>query len=151
MIRIDENASSADRRQRMTTATEMKATVQRTEHPHIVKSADIVGGMPRIEGTRFSVLQVRNWFESGMDFDYIVENFPPLTLAQIFDALSYSYDHPDELAEHRSRHTLRSVLKRADLVYVDGRLIPRFAFNESDVPPGATVYTWDTVPEDMDE
>jgi uncharacterized protein (DUF433 family) len=135
----------------MTTAVETKAPAQRTEHPHIVKSADIFGGMPRVEGTRISVLQVRNWVESGMDFDYIVENFPPLTLAQIHDALSYSYDHPDELAEHRSRHTLRSVLKRADLVYVDGRLVPRSAFKESEVPPGATVYTWETVAEGVGE
>jgi uncharacterized protein (DUF433 family) len=108
----------------MTATAKTKAPIQRTEHPHIVKSADVIGGMPRVEGTRFSELQVRNWVESGMDLDDIVESFPPLTLAQIRDALSYSYDHPDELAEHRSRHTLRSVLKRADLVYVDGRLIP---------------------------
>jgi hypothetical protein len=74
-----------------------------------------------------------------------------LTFAQIYDALSYSYDHPDELAEHRTRLTLRSVLRRADLVYVDGRLIPRAAFKAGDVPPGAKVYTWETVPEGMDE
>jgi uncharacterized protein (DUF433 family) len=135
----------------MTATVRVKAPVQPTEHPHIVKSEDIIGGMPRAEGTRFSVLQIRNMFESGMAPEYIVENFPPLTFAQIYDALSSSYDHPDELAEHRSRHTLRSVLKRADLVYVDGRLIPRAAFKESDVPPGARVYTWETVPEGMDE
>jgi uncharacterized protein (DUF433 family) len=135
----------------VTAKVKTKAPVQRTEHPHIVKSADVIGGMPRVEGTRFSVLQIRNWIESGMDLDYIVENFPPLTPAQIYDALSYSYDHPEELAEHRSRHTLRSVLQRADLVYVDGRLIPRAAFKESDVPPGAKVYTWETAPEEMDD
>jgi uncharacterized protein (DUF433 family) len=134
----------------MTAAVKPKAPVQRTEHPHILKSADIAGGMPRVEGTRFSVLQVRNMIDSGMTPDYILENFPPLTLAQIHDALSYSYDHPDELAEHRSRHTLRSVLQRNDLVYVDGRLVPRLAVKEGDLPPGAKVYTWETLPEGME-
>jgi uncharacterized protein (DUF433 family) len=134
----------------MTTAVKTKAPVQRTEHPHIVKSADVIGGMPRVEGTRFSVLQVLWWTQSGLTPEYVVENFPPLTLAQFHDALSYAYDHPDEMAEHASRHTLRSVLQRADLVYVDGRLIPRFAFNESDVPRGAEVYTWETLPEGKD-
>lgn len=134
----------------MMATTTTQVTVQRTEHPYIVKSANVLGGMPRVDGTRLSVLTVRNMIDSGKSPDYIVEHFPPLTLAHIHDALSYSYDHPDELAEHRERQTLRSVLKRADLVYVDGRLVPRAAFNERDVPPGARVYTWETLPEGME-
>lgn len=135
---------------RMTATVKTSAPVQRTEHPHIVKSANIAGGMPRVEGTRFSVLMVRNMIDSGMSPDYVVANFPPLSRAQIHDALSYSYDHPDELAEHESWHTLRGVLKRADLVYVEGPLVPCAAFKESDVPPGARAYTWETVPESME-
>ena len=133
----------------MTATVKTSAPVQRTEHPHIVKSADILDGMPRVEGTRISVLQVRNMMESGMSPDYIAENFPPLTLAQIYDALSYSYDHPDEMAAHESRHTLRSVLQRGDLVYVAGRLIPRADLKQSDVPPGVPIYTSETLPEGM--
>jgi uncharacterized protein (DUF433 family) len=72
----------------MTTAMETKATVQRTEHPHIVKSADIFGGMPRVEGTRISVLQVLWWSQSGLTPGYVIEYFPPLTLAQFYDALA---------------------------------------------------------------
>ena len=134
----------------MTATAETSVPVQRTEHPHIVKSKNVLGGMPRVDGTRLSVLTVRNMIDSGKSPDYIAEHFPPLTLAQIHDALSYSYDHPDELAEHRERQTLRSVLKRADLVYVEGRLVPRADFNENDVPPGARVYTWETLPEGME-
>jgi uncharacterized protein (DUF433 family) len=133
----------------MSATTRPKAPVQRTDHLHVVKSADVFGGMPRIEGTRISVLQVTWWIQSGLTPEYIVESFPPLTLEQIDDALSYARDHQDEMAEHESRHTLRSVLKRADLVYVDGRLIPRFALKESDIQPGAKVYTWETLPEGM--
>ncbi|MGH2561033.1 MAG: DUF433 domain-containing protein [Thermomicrobiales bacterium] len=134
----------------MSTTIKTRAPVQRTEHPHIVKSADIFDGMPRVEGTRISVLQVVWWIESGWTPAQIAEYFPPLTLAQIQDALAYADDHPDEMAEHESRHTLRSVLKRADLVYVDGRLIPRLALKESDIPPGAEVYTWETLPAGKD-
>ena len=131
----------------MSATAKSKAPVQRTEHPHIVKSSDVFDGMPRVEGTRISVLQITWWIQSGLTPEEIIEKFPPLTLDQIRDALNYADDHPDEMAEHASRHTLRSVLKRADLVYVDGRLIPRFALKESDIPPGAEVYTWETLPE----
>jgi len=134
----------------MTATVTTSAPVQRTEHPHIVKSANIFGGMPRVEGTRLAELQIRNMIDSGMSPDYIVNNVPPLTLAQIHDALSYSYDHPDELAEQESMHTLRSVLQRADMVYVEGRLIRRAALKDSDIPPGAQAYTWETLPEGME-
>ena len=120
---------------------------QRAKRPQIVKSEDAFGGTPHLAGTRHSVLQVVWWTQSGLTPEEIVEHFPPLTLDQVCAALAYAEDHPEELAEHESRHTLRSVLRRADLVYVDGRLIPRPMLKESDIPPGAEVYIWETLPE----
>lgn len=131
----------------MSTLVGPRAHEQRTEHPHIVKSADVFDGRPRVDRTRVSVLQIVWWIESGLSPEEIVTQFPPLTLAQVYDALSYAHDHADEIDEHASRHTLRSVLKRADLVYVDGSLIPRSEFDEKGFPEGAEVYTWETLPE----
>ena len=135
----------------MTATLKTKAPVQRTEHPHIVKSADRAGGMPRVEGTRFTVLQVRNMIDSGMSLDYIVENFPPLTPAQIHDAISYAYDHLDEMDYWSEQQKLRNVLKHGDMVYIEGRLIPRLGLDRVALPPGAKIYTWETLPPEFDE
>jgi hypothetical protein len=45
------------------TETKPRAPIERTEHPHIVKSADTLGGGPRIEETRISVLLIFDMFE----------------------------------------------------------------------------------------
>lgn len=134
------------------TATEptTRAPIERTEHPHIVKSADTLGGAPRIEDTRFGVLHVLNYVESGMTPEEIAETWG-FSLAQVYDALSYAYDHPDEMEEQRERNKLRTILREHDVVYVEGRLIDRERLRPEDVPPGATVYTWETLPKWEDE
>jgi uncharacterized protein (DUF433 family) len=134
----------------MTATTKQREKIERTEHPHIVKSAGVMGGFPRIEDTRLSVLQIFRMYEAGHPIAKLAEDYV-LTPAQVHDAISYGYDHPDELAAHEARHTLRSVLQRADMVYVEGRLIPRRALKEGDIPPGAQAYTWETLPAELDE
>ena len=52
---------------------------------------------------------------------------------------------------HRERHRLRNVLKDGDMVYVAGRLIFRDHLRPEDVPPGVEVYTWETLPRELDE
>jgi uncharacterized protein (DUF433 family) len=127
-----------------------RAPIERTEHPHIVKSADSLGGEPRIEETRISVLQVFQMFEGGMTIDQIVADFPFLTPAQVHDALSYAHDHADEMESHRARHDIRSIMRELDWVMVDSRLVPRRLLKPEDVPEGATVYTWETLPADRE-
>jgi uncharacterized protein (DUF433 family) len=133
----------------MTVAT-APSKIERTEHPHIVKGGGL-GGQPRIDDQRISVLQLFDMFSNGWSIEDIQRGLPTLSLAEIHDAISYAYDHPDEMDYWRERRKLRSVLQRADMVYVEGRLIPRKALKESDVPPGAKVYTWETLPEEMNQ
>jgi uncharacterized protein (DUF433 family) len=133
-----------------TTPETARAPIERTEHPHIVKSADTLGGDPRIEDTRFGVLHVLDYVESGMPPEEIAETWG-FSLAQVYDALSYAHDHPDEMARIREESKLRSVLKRNDMVYVAGRLIVREQLRPEDVPPGETAYTWETLPKWEDE
>jgi uncharacterized protein (DUF433 family) len=128
-----------------------RAPIERTEHPHIVKSADTLGGMPRIEDTRIPVVQVFDMVVGGISVDEIVSGFPILTRAQIHDAVSYGYDHPDEMEENRERQKLRNIMKKYDMVYVNSFLIPRELIKPSDIPEGATVYTWETLPLQEDE
>ena len=132
------------------TITTAPAKIERTEHPHIIKGGGL-GGQPRIDDQRISVLMIFEMYRYGMPIDEILAGYPSLTPAQVHDALSYAYDHPDEMAELLEQRKLRNVLKRHDMVYVEGRLIPRRALKESDIPEGATAYTWETLPEAMNE
>ena len=68
-----------------------------TEHPYIIRDKKIVGGEPVIKGTRTPVRAVVEWWKFGVAPEEIKENLPHLSLAQIFDALSYYDDHREEI------------------------------------------------------
>jgi len=68
-----------------------------TEHCYIVKDDQILGGEPIIKGTRTPVRAiVENW-RLGVMPEEIPHHLPHLSLAQVFDALSYYSDHQDEI------------------------------------------------------
>ena len=134
----------------MTATLETKSAIQRTEHPHIVKSEGTLGGEPRIEDTRMAVRHVQRLYEMGTPTAEIAETYG-LTPAQIHDALSYAYDHPDEIAFHVERHKIRNVMRDLDLVMVNSLLLTREELKTFDVPEGAAVYTWETLPPQEDE
>ena len=63
-------------------------------HPHITSSLDILGGTPVIRGTRFPVRSIVVYvLRHGMTPEEVVREWPHLSLAQVYDALSYYYDH----------------------------------------------------------
>ena len=67
-------------------------------HPYVSRATDVQGGRPCIVGTRFPVKSVVVYLlRFGLAPEELVEEFPELTLAQVHDALSYYYDHKDEL------------------------------------------------------
>ena len=98
-----------------------RAPIERTEHPHVVKSADMLGGEPRVVGTRMPVRQIAAMYAAGTTVEELMRDFPPLTPAQIHDAISYAPDHPQEMAYHEERHKLRNILRKYNLVYYQGR------------------------------
>ncbi len=68
-----------------------------TRHPYIVRDDTILSGEPIIKGTRTPVRAiVENW-RLGLSPEEIVVHLPHLTLAQVFDALSYYSDNKDEI------------------------------------------------------
>lgn len=71
---------------------------ERTAHPYIIRDSAIYGGEPIIEGTRTGVRHVILLFQSGKDPEEIA-NIHRITLAQVYDALSYYYDNEREI-EH---------------------------------------------------
>lgn len=71
----------------------------KTKHPHIVRKEGVQGGSPTIEGTRIPVTTIVIWYKQGKEVDEILELYPHLTPAQVHDALSYYYDHQEEMEE----------------------------------------------------
>ena len=74
-------------------------------HPHITSDPKICGGSPRIDGTRITVRTIATYaFHHGMSPEELLVQYPHLNLASIYDALSYYYDHREdidrEIAEH---------------------------------------------------
>jgi uncharacterized protein (DUF433 family) len=132
------------------TVTTTRTTIERTEHPHVIKGGGL-GGQPRIDDQRISVLQIFALHEAGETTEQILAGYPTLTPAEIHDAISYAYDHPDEMDYWVESMKLRSLLRDFDMAYVEGRLVPREALSSLDIPEGARVYTWETLPEEMNK
>ena len=65
---------------------------------HVVSTPDACGGKPRIAGSRIQVKHIVVMHErQGMSPEEIVSEYPHLTLAGIYAALSYYHDHREEI------------------------------------------------------
>jgi len=77
-----------------------------TEHRYIIRDDAILGGEPIIKGTRTPVRAiVENW-RMGIAPEEIPRHLPHLTLAQVFDALSYFSDNEQEILRHIERNRI---------------------------------------------
>jgi uncharacterized protein (DUF433 family) len=69
----------------------------------IVKTPEVLGGDPRIEGHRISVLHVADRvLEVGLSPEHVAADYD-LSIPDVYRALAYYYDHPDEMKELRRR------------------------------------------------
>jgi uncharacterized protein (DUF433 family) len=74
------------------------AAHDRKEHAYVVRTPGTCGGRARIDGTRIAVwLVVDAIVRRGGTPEEVVEAHPHLNLAQVHDALSYFYDHREEI------------------------------------------------------
>ncbi len=82
-----------------------------TEHPHIIRLQGVHGGRPIVRGTGVSVQTIVALFKQNIGPEKIVEDYDQaLTLAQVYDALSYYYDHPGEIDQYLEEN--RAALER---------------------------------------
>jgi uncharacterized protein (DUF433 family) len=77
---------------------ETEREVNRMEYPHIIRTPETCGGLPRIEGTRITVnLIVREVVRLRQTPEEVLIAHPHLTLAQIHAALAYYFDHREQI------------------------------------------------------
>ena len=73
----------------------------RTDHPHIIRMEGLHGGRPIIRGSGVSVQTVVEQTRLGHSPQEIVALFAEVvTLAQVHDALSYYYEHEQEVEQY---------------------------------------------------
>ena len=71
--------------------------VVQTAHPHIVKIERLHGGEPVVRGAYVTVRTIVEQTRIGTTTEELLSGYPPLTLAGIYDALSYYYDNKEEI------------------------------------------------------
>jgi uncharacterized protein (DUF433 family) len=79
---------------------------QATEHHYIVTDDQILSGEPIIAGTRTPVRAIVELWRQGIAPEAIPAHLPHLTLAQVFDALSYYSDHQGAINAHIERNRI---------------------------------------------
>jgi uncharacterized protein (DUF433 family) len=81
-----------------------------TEHCYIVMDDRILSGEPIIKGTRTPIRAIVELWRLGIAPEEIPSRLPHLTLAQVFDALSYYSDHQDEINVYIERNRIAEEL-----------------------------------------
>lgn len=74
------------------------ATGPHLRHPYVERKPGVCGGAPVIRGTRFPVRSVVSYvLRQGMTPEEMVRQWRHLTLAQVYAAISFYYDHKAEI------------------------------------------------------
>lgn len=103
-----------------------EVNVKRTEHPHIVRVDGVCGGRPTIEGTRIPIETIAQLLAEGVGAAEIIELYPNLNEALVHDAISYYYDHKEEIDRSIEENSFESSQRREGFtVAEDGRIIDR--------------------------
>ena len=71
----------------------------------IVRTPRVLGGRPRIDGTRIAVRTIAILYKQGLSPEEIADQYPQLNLAQVYAALTYYHATQAEIeadiaAEH---------------------------------------------------
>jgi uncharacterized protein (DUF433 family) len=81
-----------------------------TGHPYVISDDSILNGAPIVKGTRTPVRAIAELWKFGVTPEEIVMRLPYVTLAQVFDALSYYQDHCEEIAQDILRNRVPDTL-----------------------------------------
>lgn len=99
---------------------------QSTEHPHIVQVSGVCGGQPTLKGTRISVQHIAYLYKAGDTVEDILQTYPYLPAAAVYDAISYYLDHQSAIEQEIADNRIDAVTKRYNLA-MDERGVLSFA------------------------
>ena len=68
----------------------------------IVRTEGILGGDPRLDGTRIGIIHIKERLDAGDDVAQIATDYD-IDLADVYHALAYYYDNPAEMDEIEAR------------------------------------------------
>ena len=71
---------------------------------YVTRNCEILGGEPIIIGTRTSVRAIVGLWRMSIMPEEILNHLPHLTLAQVFDALSFYLDNQAEINEYTEKN-----------------------------------------------
>lgn len=86
-----------------------------TEHPHVTRIPGVCGGRPVVQGTRIPVKVLVRYHQMGYTSTEILSGHAGLTPAQLYDALSYYYDHQAEIEADIKADELPALLERSSM------------------------------------
>ena len=66
-------------------------------HPHVECKPGVHGGRAVVKGTRFPVSSIVQNHRRGLSVDEMLREFPHLSPSEVYDALSFYYDHREQV------------------------------------------------------
>jgi uncharacterized protein (DUF433 family) len=130
-------------------------TLVKTEHPYIVRKSGVCGGSPIIDGTIITVRLIAQLVKGGSSAEEILASYPHLSLAQIHNAISYFFDHREEIEQDLEDNKIRNILKKYNLRLIPhtemagvGRIVKEKEFESLSEEEKERAYTWETLPEE---
>jgi len=84
----------------------MENKQKNAEHPYIILQREGSQDVAIVKGTNVHVWAIVGYRNLGMNPEEIVETLPHLSLAQVYDALSYYCDHKEEIEKSLSENKL---------------------------------------------
>jgi uncharacterized protein (DUF433 family) len=72
--------------------------------PQIVKTPEVLGGDPRIEGHRIGVYHVYQRYVEGDDTPEEIATAYEISVAEVHAALAYAFSNPEEMREIEARN-----------------------------------------------
>ncbi len=110
----------------------------------LVSSSEVCGGRLRIDGTRITVNRIVTLYKQGYQAEDIADQYPQLTLAQVYAALSHYHANQEEIEADLAieRRETRGHEGSADLLDKDVRLEAFKALQRSLNLTPATAAEW---------
>ncbi len=89
---------------------------------YVTRNSEILSREPIITGTRTSVRAIVGLWQQDITPEEILNHLPHLTLAQVFDTLSFYLDHQAEIDEYIERNQVPDELVHPSVKAVLGSL-----------------------------